>query len=140
MKMIFLSRIQANDSDKQLKVIDQLCDLLESYEYCNENIEGIEDILTFLLEKLKTDLDDTIKSKKTEVMVLVFMYQKITDYTLDLTGLDIDNLGNYALSNLLEVIGYSKQTNSLFLLEKYKNHSNALVREAAYMAISEINI
>ncbi|WLR42515.1 hypothetical protein LC087_17770 [Bacillus carboniphilus] len=44
--------------------MNQQQELLESYEYYSEKLEGIEDTLIFLVEKLRTGLDNTLKSKK----------------------------------------------------------------------------
>jgi hypothetical protein len=127
-----------NNNNNKLEVIYELCDILESYEYKDYNIEKINEILNFLVLKIQTEDDSKLKDQISEAITLVFMYQQVKGFNFESIVLILDNLSDFALSNLLEVLGYTNQSNYIDLLEQYKNHSNILVREAAYNAISNL--
>ncbi|OES45450.1 hypothetical protein [Domibacillus iocasae] len=128
------SAYEQNDSSK-LKALYVLCDLVESYEYKDENIEGINEILDFLFSKLIIEKKNEIIRRISDAINLIFMYQDIRDFDFKSTIQYLERLDDYSLSNILEVLGYSRDKDFLGLLEKYKSHKSIDVREAAYMAI-----
>ncbi|MGD6817976.1 hypothetical protein ACQCVE_13010 [Metabacillus sp. 113a] len=133
-----LTTLFRNNNHDKLRVLYELCDILESYEYKDYNIENLNEILNFLVSKIHTENDSKLKDQISEAINLVFMYQQVNEFNFDSIILVLDNLSEFALSNLLEVLGQSNNASYLNLLEQYKNHSNILVREAAYNAISNL--
>lgn len=123
--------------DEKIEMLSYLCDVFESY---NQNVDGLEETLDFLIKLVLESEDGTLKDEILEAICKAVIYKNIDNVDFDPMEQELAGTSISYIPRFIDILSFTHNKKYIDTILQFAEHANEDVRIAVKNAKLEMSV